>query len=146
MSWPGERRERQRRVVMRFVVALFAPLGLLYLGIIGVSLLEALSVSCVYSDVNSTKLTMEKIAQRVSIYRIRKEDYPATLELVFLGEPVPLDAWDRPFRYVVSDDRASFDIVSWGADGRIGGTGDATDLRWPDVHAVLRPTTQRSGP
>jgi general secretion pathway protein G len=41
---------------------------------------------------------------------------------------MPADFWGRPYEYHVPGSRASFDIVSRGADGREGGEGINADL------------------
>jgi general secretion pathway protein G len=41
---------------------------------------------------------------------------------------LPVDGWNRPYHYQVPGTRASYDIVSWGADGKEGGDGVNADL------------------
>lgn len=41
---------------------------------------------------------------------------------------VPNDPWGRPYTYAAPGQHGPFDIISLGADGRDGGTGDARDL------------------
>jgi general secretion pathway protein G len=41
---------------------------------------------------------------------------------------VPLDGWGRPYEFRVPGSRASFDIISRGADGKEGGEGVNADL------------------
>ena len=42
---------------------------------------------------------------------------------------LPLDPWGNPYVYKVPGDRMPYSIVSYGSDGREGGTGDAADIR-----------------
>lgn len=48
---------------------------------------------------------------------------------------VPGHAWGRPFRYLHGRGSPDYFIVSLGADGRVGGEDDDTDMRsdreWP---------------
>jgi general secretion pathway protein G len=41
---------------------------------------------------------------------------------------LPNDPWGRPFQYVQPGRTAAFDIVSYGADGREGGSGADLDI------------------
>lgn len=41
---------------------------------------------------------------------------------------MPVDGWERPYEYRVPGTRASFDIISRGADGKEGGEGVNADL------------------
>lgn len=41
---------------------------------------------------------------------------------------LPRDPWNRPYRYVLSHDRLWADVVSYGADGRPGGSGADADV------------------
>ena len=44
------------------------------------------------------------------------------------GGDVPTDPWDHPYVYRAPGQRGAYDIVSYGADGREGGSGTAADL------------------
>jgi general secretion pathway protein G len=46
----------------------------------------------------------------------------------YLRKGVPLDPWGRAFIYTVPGDHAEVDIVTYGKDGRPGGTGDDADV------------------
>ena len=44
------------------------------------------------------------------------------------GTVVPADPWGRPYVYRSPGEHGPYDIVSYGEDGREGGTGTATDI------------------
>ena len=44
------------------------------------------------------------------------------------GTIVPTDPWGRPYVYRSPGEHGPYDIVSYGEDGREGGTGTATDI------------------
>lgn len=46
----------------------------------------------------------------------------------YLKKAIPLDPWGHPYEYKLSASRRDADIVSFGADGQPGGTGDAKDI------------------
>jgi general secretion pathway protein G len=42
---------------------------------------------------------------------------------------VPLDPWGNPYVYRSPGERANYDIISLGSDGRDGGNGNAADIK-----------------
>ena len=46
----------------------------------------------------------------------------------YLEKPVPADPWGEAYRYRLLDGGMSVEIVSLGADRRVGGEGDAADI------------------
>lgn len=46
----------------------------------------------------------------------------------YLKKAVPLDPWGNPYIYKLSESRRDADIISLGADGQAGGTGEAKDV------------------
>ena len=90
------------------------------------------------SQVDTTKLTMNKVNERVQIYMLRKKKVPSTadgLNAIFDGEEPPRDAWGNEFIYVSPGPNGmEFDLMSLGADGREGGSGNNEDIKWSDIH------------
>ena len=99
----------------------------------------AIGVWGIFSDskVDTTRLTMTKVNERLEIYVLRKKKPPSTsdgLASVFGNEPIPKDSWNNEFVYVSpGPDGAPYDLVSLGADGQEGGTGNAEDLKWSEL-------------
>lgn len=74
---------------------------------------------------------LEALVRRPTIPPI-PENYPP--EGYLSRRQVPRDPWDHEYVYVVPGrDGAPFEIVSYGADGRPGGTGDAADISSADL-------------
>lgn len=46
----------------------------------------------------------------------------------YLKKAIPPDPWGNSYIYKLSDSRRDADIISLGADGRVGGTGEAKDI------------------
>ena len=46
----------------------------------------------------------------------------------YLSKKIPLDPWGNPYTYRNPGTNAEFDVISLGADGKPGGTGDNADL------------------
>ncbi len=57
-------------------------------------------------------------------------DAPATWRAPYLQKDVPLDPWGHPYVYLAPGQHnpESYDLLSYGADGRAGGTGDNADI------------------
>ena len=46
----------------------------------------------------------------------------------YLRKEVPLDPWGKPYVYKIPGEKHEFDLVSYGKDGRPGGSGEDADL------------------
>jgi len=99
----------------------------------------AIGVWSIFSDsqVDTTRLTMTKINERLEIYMLRKKKPPSSSEglgAVFGNEQVPKDSWNHEFEYVSPGPNGEpFDLISLGSDGQEGGTGNAADLKWSEM-------------
>jgi general secretion pathway protein G len=91
------------------------------------------------AKVEATKVQMQNIAQALKMYRLQNSRYPdsgAGLNaLVNPGksgkrymDSLPKDAWGNAFVYLAPGVHGDFDILSYGADGKSGGTGFDSDL------------------
>jgi general secretion pathway protein G len=95
-------------------------------------------------DVAAVKMTTAQLRilkGEVELFKADHHRYPESLrdlvERPAYVEPrhwheyrdeMPVDGWQRPYRYKVPGDRSRFDIVSLGADGLEGGEGVNADL------------------
>ena len=75
------------------------------------------------------------LEQAIEMYRLDHLAYPPTaegLQALISGQYIrrlPDDPWGNPYRYTVPGrDGQAFQISSWGADGREGGSGDDADI------------------
>jgi len=84
------------------------------------------------SKVETTRLQLGRIQERVLIYTVKSKKPPSTSEglgAVFGDEPVPTDAWGNEFLYLSpGPDGKDYDILSYGRDGVQGGTGNNADI------------------
>jgi general secretion pathway protein G len=46
----------------------------------------------------------------------------------YLKKPVPPDPWGRPYAYKSPGEHGEYDLISYGADGKPGGSGEAGDV------------------
>jgi len=96
------------------------------------------------SDANrkSAAVQIEKISNAVELYRLETGQYPEALDDL-VTRPAGLERWNGPYVRKLSrlqdpwgnsliievpGQNGSFDIVSYGGDGRPGGDGDAADI------------------
>jgi len=91
------------------------------------------------AKVTATRAQMSNIAQALKLYRLHNSHYPTTSEgLISLTRPgksgkryidsLPKDAWGNNFVYLSPGIHSDFDLLSYGADGRPGGTGFDADI------------------
>ena len=97
------------------------------------------------SNVTVTKSQIESFSKSLDAYRLDMGRYPTTEEGLdalmvapaampekwrgpYLSKKVPLDPWGQPYMYRVPGTTAEFDLLSLGADGKPGGTGDNADI------------------
>jgi len=115
----------------------------LILGLVGPRVLNYLSES----RVKTAKLQIESFGSSLDLFYLDNGRYPTTSEglnaLVqrptgievwngpyIKGGKVPSDPWGHPYQYrsPVENENAPYEIVSYGSDGREGGTGTAADI------------------
>ncbi len=96
------------------------------------------------SQVKIAKDQIDALDKALDQFRIDMNRYPTTEEglqvLVtapsndpnwagpYLKKAVPLDPWGRPYVYVQPGSHSEFDLLSYGKDGRPGGTGEDADI------------------
>jgi general secretion pathway protein G len=115
----------------------------LILGLVGPRVLNYLSES----RVKTAKLQIESFGSSLDLFYLDNGRYPTTSEglnaLVqrptgievwngpyIKGAKVPSDPWGHPYQYrsPVENENAPYEVVSYGSDGREGGTGTAADI------------------
>lgn len=113
--------------------------------IVIVGLLASLVAPEMFSKVDSSRIKtakaqMELLETSLNTYRLDIGRYPTTLdELIksdhknwdgpYLPKEVPLDPWGNPYIYTsATEGSTSFNLMSYGRDGRAGGEGDDADI------------------
>jgi general secretion pathway protein G len=123
------------------MLVVLAIIGLI-MGLIGPRVLGYLADS----RAKAARLQIESLSSSLDLFYFDTGRYPTTAEGLdalaqrpadvtiwngpyLKGGRVPLDPWGHPYQYrsPVDNDR-SYEIVSFGSDGREGGTGDAADI------------------
>ncbi len=86
------------------------------------------------ANVDTTKLTIQKIESELGIYAARhKGKYPTTsegLEAAYKGDKIPVDAWGQDFQYFSPGTHGdnAYEIISLGGDGKEGGDDTDADI------------------
>ena len=93
--------------------------------------------------VEKARTDVRMIEQAIEMYRLDTRRYPSLEEgLDVLAEPprgsslrtesyirvLPTDPWGNPYQYLFPGENGSFDVFSYGADGRSGGDGLNADI------------------
>jgi general secretion pathway protein G len=81
---------------------------------------------------DTAALQITRIKERVEIYRIKKKKLPGSMEDVYKGEEQPKDPWGNDFVFK-SGGKGGYDIISFGADGKDGGTGADADIKLSEM-------------
>ena len=96
------------------------------------------------SEMRMARAQVEALAKALDHYRLDMGRYPTTEEGLaalranpgnnpkwtgpYLQKDVPLDPWGNPYVYRFPGEHGDFDLISYGKDGRPGGTGEAEDI------------------
>ena len=114
----------------------------LIMGLVGPRVLNYLTDA----RIKATRLQIEALSSALDLYFLDTGRYPASSEGLnalmrrpsnvpqwngpyLKGDNVPLDPWGNPYVYRSPGERAAYEIISLGSDGRDGGTGNAADIR-----------------
>ena len=113
----------------------------LILGLVGPRVLNYLGES----RTKTAKLQIESFGSALDLFYLDTGHYPTTSESLnalvqrptgveiwngpyLKGGRVPLDPWGNPYQYRSPGEHAPYEIMSYGSDGREGGTGSAADI------------------
>jgi len=89
--------------------------------------------------IKTAKAQIELLSTAVDTYRLDLGKFPTTLEALrrsddskwegpYLPKNIPLDPWDGRYVYKCPGEHGPYDIISYGADGKPGGTGNDRDI------------------
>jgi general secretion pathway protein G len=99
------------------------------------------------SEIQVAKAQIESLEKALDQYRLDMRRYPSAEEgleaLVakpanaqawsgpYLKKAVPNDPWGRPYVYRTPGQKSEFELLSYGRDGKPGGSGDDADIGSP---------------
>ena len=97
--------------------------------------------------VQSAKSAAKLLSDAVDHYYLELGKLPDSLEALvrntgnepkwagpYLSGKLPKDPWGNPYLLVAPGREGDFDVVSYGADGKSGGDGDAADIYTSDMN------------
>lgn len=99
----------------------------------------------VRSKQNVAKMEISKICQAIESFYLEYDRYPTNeegLEILLqvsdrfpepLLDRLPSDPWKHPYEYLETGTTPPYEVVSYGADGREGGTGTEADITSKDL-------------
>ena len=134
------KRHGERGFTLVEMLVVITIIGLI-MGLIGPRVLNYLGES----KVKAAKIQLQSFSSALDLFNLDAGRYPSSAEgLAALvrrapgvgawngpylrGGDVPNDPWNHPYVYRAPGQRGAYDIVSFGSDGREGGSGTAADL------------------
>jgi general secretion pathway protein G len=96
------------------------------------------------SEIQVARAQIESLEKALDQYRLDMRRYPSAEEGLqaltakpadaqawsgpYLKKAVPLDPWGRPYVYRTPGQKGEFELISYGRDGKPGGTGEDADI------------------
>ena len=85
------------------------------------------------SEIQVARAQLESFDQAMDQFRLEKRRYPTAEEGLqavqpYLKKKLPNDPWDRPYVYRTPGSVGEIEILSYGRDGKAGGTGEDADI------------------
>jgi len=85
------------------------------------------------SEIQVAKAQIDSLEKAIDHYRLDKRRYPTAEEGLaavqpYLKKALPNDPWDRPYVYRSPGAKGEYEIVSFGRDGKAGGSGEDADI------------------
>lgn len=136
---PGRRIHRARGFTLLELLVVVVIIGLLA-GLVAPRYFDSVSKS----KTKIAKAQIESLDKALDQYRLDVGTYPSAEQGLaalnvqpsglikwqgpYLKKTLPLDPWDNAYLYVLQAGASSIDIISYGADGKPGGTGEAQDI------------------
>ncbi|MEI8207583.1 MAG: type II secretion system protein GspG [Methylococcales bacterium] len=137
-------RQIKNRKQMGFtLLELLVVLGIIAMlaGIVGPQVMKHMGES----KTKAAKVQLEDLASTLDMYKLDAGTYPSTEQGLnalieapdnarhwsgpYLSKSkIPLDPWQNEYHYVFPGEHGKFDIFSYGADGKEGGTGEDQDI------------------
>lgn len=81
------------------------------------------------AQAEAARLQIGKIEQDVVLYKMKKKKVPDSMSELYKDEPVPKDPWGNEYVLRGGGGRKGFEIMSYGADGKEGGSGADEDIK-----------------
>ncbi len=96
------------------------------------------------SEIKTAKAQIDALEKALEQYRLDVGHFPSTEQNLaalmvrpsdeprwdgpYLKKNVPMDPWGHAYVYKIPGEHGDYDLLSYGNDGKSGGTGEATDI------------------
>jgi general secretion pathway protein G len=96
------------------------------------------------SEIKAAKAQIDALGKSLDQYRLDTGHYPTTeqglsalvtkpanenkWEGPYLTKALPADPWGKPYVYKNPGEHGDYDLLSYGKDGQVGGSGEAADI------------------
>jgi general secretion pathway protein G len=85
------------------------------------------------SEVQVARAQIDALEKALDQYRLDKRRYPTAEEGLaavqpYLKKQLPNDPWGHPYVYKSGGSAGDFEVISYGRDGKAGGTGEDADI------------------
>ena len=135
----GFRMQRQSGFTLLELLVVMVIIGML-VGIVAPKYFGQLGKS----EVKIAQTQIASLGKSLDIYRLDTGHYPAQdvgLQALltkpanetkwhgpYVDKSIPIDPWDHPYLYKVPGEKGDYDLISYGKDGKPGGTGEDADI------------------
>jgi general secretion pathway protein G len=85
------------------------------------------------SEVQVARAQIDALEKAVDQYRLDNRRYPTNEEGLaavqpYLKKTLPNDPWGRPYVYRIPGEKTDYEVISYGRDGKPGGSGEDADI------------------
>jgi general secretion pathway protein G len=85
------------------------------------------------SEVQVARAQIDSLEKALDQYRLDKRRYPTAEEGLaavqpYLKKQLPNDPWGHPYIYKAAGTNGDFQVISYGRDGKAGGSGEDADI------------------
>jgi len=85
------------------------------------------------SEIQVARAQIDALEKAVDQYRLDNRRYPTNEEGLaavqpYLKKALPNDPWGRPYLYRTPGEKTDYEVVSYGRDGKPGGSGEDADI------------------
>ncbi|WP_040592140.1 type II secretion system major pseudopilin GspG [Schlesneria paludicola] len=147
MPFIGSLKAQRRAFTVVELMVVIVIIGLLA-GVVTISVRSYL----IRSRQNVAKMEIAKICQALETFYAQFDRYPTNEKGIAaltekstafadgLLSKVPVDPWGNAYEYQSPGRKGAYEVVSYGADHREGGTGADTDISSDDLSDQIKPT------
>lgn len=144
MYWQAKSQQRSRASRHGFTL-IEVMVVIVILGLLTTVVTVNVRRHLIQSKQNVARMEISKVCQALETFYTEADRYPTNQEgIEALAQPtgstgegilnfIPADPWGNPYEYVSPGKSSPYEVTSYGADRREGGTGADTDISSNDI-------------